>query len=323
MAKISIIVPVYCVEQYLERCVASVLKQSLSDIELILVDDGSPDRCPELCNVLAQKDSRIRVIHQKNAGLSAARNAGIKIARGEFIFFLDSDDILCENALRVLIDAQREENADIVVGSYYYTYDDREEPAQGAPLKPITLSNFDAMLALAEGRIQNFAWGKLLRAEIVKRHAFPEGRLFEDHYWAHLVFADAMKVVLIPTPIVHYVQRENSISYTFTSKRLDVLDGWQARLDFFQAQYPELREVFLHRIAEMMPNFAWMILTRAKVEKRKSLKRLQQFCRVHHLSDYAEDENKELLQCLDRSANVYAFYAIGEKVLKKIGRKKN
>ena len=115
---ISIIVPVYKVEKYLQKCIDSILAQTFRDFELILVDDGSPDNCPALCDAAAQKDARIRVIHQKNGGLSAARNAGLDIARGEWIGFVDSDDAIEPEMYKTLYDIAVQENADVVVCNF-------------------------------------------------------------------------------------------------------------------------------------------------------------------------------------------------------------
>lgn len=115
---ISIIVPVYKVENYLQKCIDSILAQTFRDFELILVDDGSPDRCPELCDAAAEKDSRIRVIHQKNGGLSAARNAGLDAARGGWIAFVDSDDAIEPEMYEALHDSAVKENADVAVCNF-------------------------------------------------------------------------------------------------------------------------------------------------------------------------------------------------------------
>ena len=114
--KFSIVVPVYKVEAYLERCLGSLISQTLTDIEIILVDDGSPDNCPRICDQYAKKDSRIKVIHQKNAGVSAARNKGLEYATGEWILFCDSDDWMEANACEVLYQTGIEKNVDSVVG---------------------------------------------------------------------------------------------------------------------------------------------------------------------------------------------------------------
>ena len=118
MPQISIIVPVYNVEPYLHKCIDSILAQTFTDFECILIDDGSPDNCPAICDEYATKDNRIILLHQKNAGVSAARNAGLNIAKGEWIGFVDSDDWIEKNALELLYNKQRETSADIIIGSF-------------------------------------------------------------------------------------------------------------------------------------------------------------------------------------------------------------
>ena len=118
VTKVSVIVPIYNVEKYLLRCIDSLIAQSLKDIEVILVDDGSPDQCPQLCDEYAEQYKNIKVIHQKNAGLGMARNAGLKIAKGEYIAFVDSDDYLDTDALEKLYQTAKKESADTVLGAY-------------------------------------------------------------------------------------------------------------------------------------------------------------------------------------------------------------
>jgi len=117
MPTVTVIIPVYKVERYLDACVESVVRQSYADLEILLVDDGSPDRCPALCDAWAEKDPRIKVIHRENGGLSAARNSGIDAAMGEFLLFVDSDDLLEPDAVRRAVDAQRQQDADLVIFS--------------------------------------------------------------------------------------------------------------------------------------------------------------------------------------------------------------
>ena len=115
MPTVSVIIPVYKVERYLDACVESVIGQTYTDLEILLVDDGSPDRCPAMCDAWAEKDLRIRVIHRKNGGLSAARNTGIEAASGEFLIFADSDDRMEPDAVRRAVEAQRQYDADLVL----------------------------------------------------------------------------------------------------------------------------------------------------------------------------------------------------------------
>ena len=169
MPTVSVIIPVYKVERYLDACVESVIGQTYTDLEILLVDDGSPDRCPEICDAWAEKDPRIHVIHRENGGLSAARNTGIKAASGEFLIFTDSDDRMEPDAVRRAVEAQRQYDADLVL--YNLTYVDEEN----RPLPQPDFSGFrDEVLcedevwaryfALAETRIYYVvAWNKLYR----------------------------------------------------------------------------------------------------------------------------------------------------------------
>ena len=295
MPKVSVIVPVYRVEEYLDQCVASVCAQTFTDWELILVDDGSPDRCGTMCEAWSEKDERIKVIHRENGGLSAARNTGTAAAEGEFVLYLDSDDYLEPDALAQLLAAQKTCDADVVAGSYFYTYARREDAAPYSWEAAVTLQRDEAMEALVCGKLQNFAWGKLLRSEIARQHLFPEGRLFEDHYWAHHVMNAAQKVAVLPMALVHYRQRDDSISYTFTLKRLDMLDGWRARRDFLQEKYPQLLPLFWRHVIPSYLGMAWLVLTRMQKDKKQAFALLRQFSRENRLTAYAEGKEKTLI----------------------------
>ena len=123
MSKVSIVVPIYNVEKYLKQCIESIINQTLQDIEIILVDDGSPDNCPQICDEYAKKDSRIKVVHKKNGGLSSARNAGIEVATGDFIGFVDSDDYIELDMYEKMYNIAKENHVDFVVSDYYKVSD--------------------------------------------------------------------------------------------------------------------------------------------------------------------------------------------------------
>ena len=123
MELVSIVVPIYKVEQYLERCVQSICNQTYPKLEIILVDDGSPDQCGELCEMYAKKDERIRVVHKENGGLSDARNEGVKYATGKYILFVDSDDYIAEDLVEKTVEVAETQNCDIVLFDYYYVED--------------------------------------------------------------------------------------------------------------------------------------------------------------------------------------------------------
>ena len=151
MPKISIIVPIYNVEKYLDKCVSSILNQTFTDFELLLVDDGSPDRCGEMCDEYAKKDSRVKVIHRKNGGLSAARNSGIDAACGKYIGFIDSDDYIEENMYEHLYDVITKYDADIACGGIFDTYPTKTTLLY-EPLGPVCVNGEEAYRIMMEGR---------------------------------------------------------------------------------------------------------------------------------------------------------------------------
>lgn len=312
--QISIIIPIYNVAEYLTECVESVCKQTYEHLQIILVDDGSTDDCGKLCDHLAKMDSRIVLIHKKNGGLSDARNCGLDYVTGEFIFYLDSDDYLELNAMEDLMKAQKSCNADVVQGNYYYTYYDHEEIAASFYKENTELNNYDAMEALVIGKIQNFAWGKLIRSDIAVKHRFPKGKLFEDSYWAHFIFADVQKMVVTNTPLVHYRQRKNSISYTLDSKRLELLEGWLMRKQFLEEKYPDLIEPYMEHIVKGYLDVAWLILTRMKSDRRKAVKRLRNFSMKTDLKNFAKGEQKRLVMRLQNNIFLYVLSVLGDKV---------
>jgi len=195
MELISVIVPVYKVEKYLERCVRSIQKQTYENLEIILVDDGSPDQCGALCDQYAQEDGRIKVLHKQNGGLSDARNAGIELASGSYIVFADSDDWLDRDMIDLLYRVLKRSNADIAECSYRNIYRDHimEETSCSA-----ALTEGDSVTAL-EGMLdwkyfKPVAWNKLYKREVFGTIRYPKGRLHEDEFTTYKYFYNAEKV---------------------------------------------------------------------------------------------------------------------------------
>ena len=307
---VSVIVPVYNVQRYLSQCVESILAQTYQRLEIILVDDGSTDGSGRLCDALAQRDERVRVIHKPNGGLSDARNAGTEACNGEFIFYLDSDDYLAQDAIMALVSIQSESHAEVVIGNYSYTYSDHDvitQPDTGTIQK---YTRKEAISLLMQGKLQTFAWGKLIRADIAKRHPFPVGKLFEDHFWTHLVFQDCETVVYSSKPMVHYRQRGNSISYTFNLKRLDIIEGWRERIVFLQQEYPDMVDAYLHRCAEDTVSLAWLVLTRMEKNKWQGFLKLREFIVEYQLEQYSEGNVKVLLTSLRKGNIQYSAWAL-------------
>ncbi|MBP3728653.1 MAG: glycosyltransferase family 2 protein, partial [Lachnospiraceae bacterium] len=242
---ISIVVPVYKVETLLDRCVASVTAQTYPDWELILVEDGSPDRCGEICDAWAARDPRIRVIHQPNGGLSAARNAGIREAKGKWLAFLDSDDWWAETFLEEMLGSLRETEADLAICGWRAVFEDGRPSEERLPEKGL-LSSREALGILSgrEGVLFVTAWNRLIRRSLWEELCFPEGKLHEDEFTAHLLLERMRRIAVLDRPLVHYWQRKGSI--TAVSGDLRHWDGAEAfalRYRFFSEKgYGELLE---------------------------------------------------------------------------------
>lgn len=304
---ISVVIPVYNVEKYLKDCTESVLAQTYTDFQVVLVDDGSTDGCPGICDAYAEQDARVKVIHKTNGGLSDARNAGTESAEGDWIFYLDSDDYLEQNALETVVNIQKEYQSDIVVGNYSYLYEDHEDTAQTPYNGICVLNNHDAMEALITGKIQNFAWGKLIRADIAKRHSFPKGKIFEDHYWTHEIFAKANRVVVCPVPLVHYRQRQNSISYTMNPERLDILEGWKIRTEFLEKNYPNLVTPYKEFIAKQFVSLSWLVITRMKgKDKKAAVNRMADYLAEYDFSNISDANTTRLLNTFKKNRLLFA-----------------
>src|SRR4051812_16630530 len=169
--KVSIVVPIYKVEKYLNRCVDSILKQAYENLEVILVDDGSPDNCGKIADQYASIDKRVKVIHKKNGGLSDARNAGMKYVTGHFTLFVDSDDWLDRDMVQEMVNKSEQYKAEIVQSAFYYAYDDHllfDHRFYSKNVAPVVLNNKALMNELVKNeKVKNFAWGKLYPTQLI------------------------------------------------------------------------------------------------------------------------------------------------------------
>lgn len=244
MSLVSVIVPVYKVEQYLERCIKSILNQTYKNFELILVDDGSPDRCPEICDEWKKKDYRIKVIHKQNGGLSDARNAGLKIASGDFVAFIDSDDWISSDFLMLLVDNMLCNNCDIIECQIIRTKDDLNTSTISKEFgNEIEIFNVEEALKelILDRKFHQYVWNKLYKVEVVNKICFEKGKINEDEFWTYQVFGKAKKIGLINIPLYYYYQRDNSImSKKYTLKRLDALEAKMLRQKYIECSYPKL-----------------------------------------------------------------------------------
>lgn len=238
LSLISVIIPVYQVEAYLSACVESVLAQSYSNLEIILVDDGSPDSCPRMCDDYAAKDPRIRVIHKENGGLSSARNAGLDAAKGEFLAFLDSDDLWSPFFLEHLYQAISETGADFAV-CQFQRFRGEAPPGVGSYVTPELLSSQKAFECFFGNRNVNMVvtWNKLYRKEIFHGIHFPAGRLHEDEAVIHEIIGSAQSIAWLEETLYYYRESPNSITTAkFNLKRLDETLAKERRIAYFEAR---------------------------------------------------------------------------------------
>ena len=239
MPKISIIVPIYKVEKYIDRCIKSILNQTFNDFELILVDDGSPDNCSVICDKYEKIDKRIKVIHKKNEGLSAARNSGIEIAQGEYIAFIDSDDFINKNMFKILYENIKKYDADISICKFKYIYpeDYINENCEIVEDKIKVFSNINALEQIYEkDRLQFIvAWNKLYKKTLFEDLRYDKGKCHEDEFIIHKLLYKSDKVVYCLNEMYYYLQRDGSIMKSeFNAKNLDILDALIERMNFFR-----------------------------------------------------------------------------------------
>ena len=245
MELISIIVPIYEVEEFLLRCIESLINQTYKHTDIILVDDGSPDRCPEICDEYAEQDARIQVIHKANGGLSDARNAGLAVARGELIAFVDSDDWVSPYYLQLLYETMTEEKADIVECGFIRS-NGHVPVMESVPTPKRTV--YDAEQALleliTEGLFRQIVWNKLYTREVLDGISFAIGKRHEDEFYTYQVFGRAHKLVRIDAELYYYFQRSGSImNSAYTLKNLEAVEARAQRQDYMREHFSALEAI--------------------------------------------------------------------------------
>lgn len=238
---ISVIVPVYRVEDYLDHCIGSIVGQTYPNLEILLVDDGSPDRSGELCDRWAERDSRIRVIHQQNAGAGAARNTALDAARGEIIAFVDSDDYLHPNMYAHLYSLMAD-GADVVECEIGITETDDLTMDDGAGADILICETEEALrLHIQDEAFRQTPPNKLYRRDCVGHIRFPEGNLIDDEFFTYKVLGNAKKLAHSSARMYAYRQQSGSAMHKpYSLRRLQGLDAKLQRLSYFAQRFPEL-----------------------------------------------------------------------------------
>lgn len=324
--KVSIVVPIYKVEKYIDRCINSLINQTYSNLEIILVDDGSPDNCGKIADKYAKQDNRVISIHKENGGLSDARNYGVKYITGEYTLFVDSDDYLDENAIQTMIDKITEFDGDIVQLGFYYDYgsyllfDDRYYKEN----EEVILDNQLLMKELViNKKVKNFAWGKLYKTSLIKHIPFKKGVLFEDVFWAHHVMEKVNKYIILNKPMFYYLQREDSIVGNYNIRNTDIIKGLLERHEFLENKYNYLLDESYKIIFKTcLVHYSLLEANKNKENAKEAMYNIKKYINKEYKNiKYAVKNDKDLLNQLmafNLNPKINQLYIFFIKVLKKI-----
>lgn len=251
MEKISIIVPIYNVEKYIEKTIKTILQQSYENIEVLLINDGSTDNSKLICEKFCSLDKRVKLINKKNGGLSSARNVGIKYAKGELIVFIDGDDYIENDMMEKLYNAIKVSNADIAICNFDFVDDHEAVIKNEYVVRNQILSPEECLHKLIGDKYFYYvtAWNKMYKKDIFKKYQFPLGKIHEDEFIIHHIFKDCKRITTIADTLYHYVQRNNSIMNTLINiKKLDAVYAFMDRYEFaIENDYSELASYSLRQ----------------------------------------------------------------------------
>lgn len=245
---ISVIIPVYKVEQYLARCVESIQKQTYENLEILLIDDGSPDNCGQKCDEYAEKDKRIKVIHKENGGLSEARNTGIEVASGKYITFVDSDDFVSHDYIEYMYHMLMQADVKLAICGVKEIWKNTKIVEREYDKTRILTSKEAFENFLFDKGIEISAYAKLYHKDLWEKYRFPKGKVYEDTAVIYQLIEEAEKVAYGDKNCYYYVAREGSISKQtgFNKNEEDYIMYTEQMLRFIEKQYPEL-EIAIHR----------------------------------------------------------------------------
>lgn len=311
MEKISVIMPVYNIENYLTRALECLINQTFKDLEIILIDDGSTDESGKICDKYQKKDSRFKVIHQKNSGVSVARNVGLKAATGKYIGFVDSDDVISLEMYEVLYRNIKSILADVSVCNY-------QSFSEAVP----TLINNDNRLVcytgnevikdlISDGKITNFLWNKLFKKELFNEIIFPEGKIYEDMYVLPKIFEKAKKVCYTESKLYGYYQRSNSYVNNYTMiKNENYLDFCNEIYNYLLKYHDLYHELEIYRCFSIYSAFLQAAKSRSKeiITSKRMQVELKKFRKYFKINSKFELKRKLLYYLL--FFNKMLFYRV-------------
>ena len=321
MPEISIIVPVYRAEKYLNACVDSILNQTYSDFELVLIEDGSPDQSGAICDEYAQKDDRVRVIHQPNQGQAAARNHALPMTQGKWLCYVDSDDAIHPQMLEHLHRAAEKSGAGISMCQFLEAPEPPEDYEQPAEFSYTLLTMDEKTLTELHDRDQYPGWvacAKLIRRELVEGYPFHTGRVYEDNEAVTRWLLPAKTLAMIPTQLYFYrTNPESTTKSQFSLKRLDYLWALESMISYFQSVgFHTLAQRFVERYVEAAASACYGVRNELKRPERANgiLADVQRFLRRENLK-LTRRERLSLLEAAHPNA-MGRFWSVAEKVRK-------
>lgn len=274
---ISIIIPVYNVEKYIKESVDSVINQTASDFEIVLVDDGSTDNSGKICDEYGARDSRIKVVHKENGGLSSARNSGVEVATGDYVLFLDSDDYISSNYIQRMNEELQKNSYDMIV-CYTLDFNDGEMP-QLSKIEGKQRTELTPEQALENIYYQRLfdtnACGKLMRIDTIRKYPFVNGVLYEDFNNVHMFLDECEKILFLPETVYFYRQRNNSImnSY-FDERKFFLIEVAEKHLRYVQDKHPKIMDAAIRRYIYSNFHILGRIINKSEYEaKSKELRK--------------------------------------------------
>lgn len=283
--KISVIVPVYKTEPYLRKCLDSILGQTYRNLEIILVDDGSPDNCGAICDEYAAGDARIRVIHQENGGVAAARNAGLDLATGDYIGWVDSDDWIEPDMFETMLSAAVSRDADIVICGRQEEYPDRSFQMGWQQMEALNREQAMALL-VEDDLVRSYLWDKLWKRELFQGIRIPQIKVFEDMAVMYSLFLKAETVVCLPYILYHYEYNAASLTIAPSLKsRMDFYQVTKERYEAMKQDFPPLSETLVPVLVEAAAHI-WTVYSGASKEEKAEysgrVKDMAAFCQRNY-----------------------------------------
>lgn len=270
MAKVSIIVPVYNVEKYVKKCIKSLMNQTLKDIEIIVVDDGSTDNSISIVEELSKEDERIKIFHKTNGGLSDARNYGLKKAKGKYIAFLDSDDYVKSELYQKMYEKAKKEKSDMVECNFFWAY---PKDANNSSLKKDIGEKYNNQIEMME-KARVVAWNKLYKKEIIDNVGveFPKGLRYEDIEFFYKLIPYIENVSFVKQPMIYYVQRKESIVNTQNEKTSDIFEVFENVFSYYKEHqfYDKYRDVLEYTYARILLCSSFKRIVKIKDKQVKS-----------------------------------------------------